>query len=440
MNNFRNSNRPGVRTSQTIDPKSVMQDISYSIKTLSPESAPLMAIGQKFSRGAPPKGHKIWVVQEHLFDDVDYCSTVTFCEDTANVNWKRYALLTLDQASRPDVNDVVYYSPQDVLYIQETGQNVEIVATPTASIRTGLGATDFWSFDLSLVGGVAGTSTNRTPAGTVLVRNIEPYAIRRFTTSWVVFMGRTIFESQDIEATPKQRDYIWDCNFVEHKEAVIEMTEDQRDLIQTHFKMPDWTHQQVRMIEEFKREIERKYVFGIREYDGTISARPKHFMGGIINTIKTNVAFYDKNLAAGTAFETMLQWFMYEQAFRYNPGGGQKIALCGGKFLMKFNQSFAAYRRTTSLKLSGSVGFNIDAYDFMGNTLGMINYSGFRQGTPMEDWCLVIDPSLMELRVKKEFNTRQYEAEKERMFKLMVEWQGTVAFQLEQAHAFLRTP
>jgi hypothetical protein len=437
MNNYRNSNRPGARTSQTIDPKSVMQDISYSIKTLSPESAPLMAIGEKMGKGPAPKGQKIWVVQEHLFDDIDFCSSVVFCE-AQDAGWKRFALITLDQASRPDVNDVVYYSPQDTLYIEATGQNVEVVMTPTGSIRTGLGATDFLAVADSIWGGATGTVT-RTPAGTILVRNVEPYAMRTFTTSYTVFMGRTIFESQDIEATPKQRDFIWDCNFVEHKEAVIEMTEDQKNLIQTHFQVPDWNHQQKRMLEEFKREIERKTVFGVREFDATVSARPKHYMGGVLNTLKTNVSFYDPNMAAGTAFETMLQWFMYEQAFRYNPGGSQKIAICGGKFLMKFNQSFAQYRRTTSLKVSGDVGFNIDAYDFMGNTLGMINYQGFRQGTPMENWCLVIDPGLMEWRIKKEFNTKPYDLPTERMSKLMVEWQGTIAFQLEQAHALLRT-
>jgi len=437
MNNYRNSNRPGPRTSQTIDPKSVMQDISYSIKTLSPESAPLMAISGKFGKGAPPKGHKIWVVQEHLFDDIDYCSTVVYCEDHVAA-WKRYALLTLDQASRPDVNDVVYYSPQDTLYLESTGQNVEVVMTPSASIRTGLGTTDFFSINDNIYGGATGT-VSRTPAGTILVRNVEPYALRRFTTTYTVFMGRTIFESQDIEATPKQRDFIWDCNFVEHKEAVIEMTEDQKSLIQTYHKVPDWNHQQTRMIEEFKREIERKTIFGVREFDGTVSARPKHFMGGVLNSIKTNVSFYDPTMAPGEAFEKMIQWFMYEQAFRYNPGGSQKLAICGGKFLMKFNQSFAAYRRTTSLKVSGDVGFNIDAYDFMGNTLGMINYQGFRQGTPMENWCLVVDPGLMEWRVKREFNTREYDLPNQRMYKLMTEWQGTIAFQLEQAHALLRT-
>jgi hypothetical protein len=410
-----------------------MKDISYSIKTLSPEATPIISIANKFGKGPAPIGKKIWVVQEHLFDDVDYCSIVTFCEDTANVNWNRYAVLTLDQASRPDVNDTMYYSPQDTLYIEATGQVVEVVATPTASIRTGLGPTDFWSFDNSLIGGAGGTSTNRTNPGTVLVRNTEPYS------STIVFMGRTIFESQDIEATPKQRDYIWDCNYVEHKEAVIEMTEDQAKLVRVHHKVPDWSHQQKRMIEEFKKEIERKTVFGIKEFDGTIAARPKYFMGGILDMLKTNIAFYDKNLEAGTAFETMIQWFMYEQAFRHNPGGNEKIALCGGKFLMKFNQSFAQYRRTTSLKVSGDVGFNIDAYDFMGNTLGMVRYEGFRQGTPMENWCLVIDPGLMEWRIKKEFVTRPYDLPTERMEKLMVEWQGTIGYQLEQAHAILKT-
>lgn len=439
MNNYRNLNRPGVRTTATADPKAVMEDISYSVKSLSPEATPVLSIMSKIGKGAPPKGKKIWVAQEHLFDDVDYCSKVTFSEDGMSSAWKRYAVLTLDQASRPDTNQQMYYSPQDVLYITDTGQTVEVVATPVASIRIGLGVTDFWTFDQGLLGDTPGPNVSKTHAGTVLVRNIEPYAMQRFVTSSVIFMGRTIFESQKIEATPKQRDFIWDCNYVEHKEAVIKITEDQADLIKMHSQVPDFTHQQRAMINEFKKEIERKIIFGHRGIDTTVSGYPKYFMDGVINTVKTNVAYYDAATPGGPEFEKMIQWFMYEQAFRYNPGGTQKIAYAGGKFMMKFQQAFSEYRRTKSLKVSGDVGFNIDSYDFMGNTLGLVRYEGFRQGTDMENWCLVIDPSLMVLRTKKDFVTRPFDMPDERIKTLMVEWQGTVSFQLEQAHALLKT-
>jgi len=438
---YRNLNRPGMRTTATIDPRAVYEDISYSIKTLSPEATPLLSIIDKISKGPAPKSKKIWVVQEHLFDDVDYCSNVLL-GSSVNPAYSRFALLTVDQVSRPDAKDIMYYQPQDKIYVEATGQTLEVWANPVASMRIGLGPNDFFTFDNALIGGPGGTQVSTTPPGTILVRNVEPFPIQPFNNSWIIYMGRTIFESQDIEAVPKQRDFIWDCNFVEHKEATIQMTEDQKNLITTKFKVPDWNFQQKRAIEEFKREIERTLVFGKRAVDLTINSRPKYYLGGIIDNIRTNVSYYDPNIPAGEEFERLIQWFIYEQAFRYNPGGTQKVALCGGRFLMKFNQSFANYRRTTNLNLKDKIGFDLSTYDFMGFTLALTHYEGFRQGTPMENWCLVFDPSLIEYRTVKEYNTRLIVPGDNnfiRYYTLMVEWQGTIAFQLEQAHALLRT-
>lgn len=438
---YRNLNRPGMRTTTTIDPQVVQEDISLALKSLSPEATPFLSIVDKISKGPKPKNKRIWVAQEYLFDDVDRISNVVL-GSTVGPNYARFALLTVDQLSRPDVRNEVYYFPQDKLYIEATGQTVEVVANPVASIRIGLGPNDFFQFDAALIGGPPGQLVNRTPPGTILVRNVEPFPILPFQTSWFIYMGRTIFESQDIEAPPKQRDYIWDSNFVEHKEASIQMTEDQKNIITTKLKVPDWNFQQKRAIEEFKREVERTLLFGIRNVDLTVPARPKYYMNGILNTIRTNVAFYDPSIQAGEDFERLVQWFIYEQAFRYNPGGTQKIALCGGRFLMKFNQSFAQYRRTNTLKLSGTVGFDLSTYDFMGYTLALVQYDGFRQGTPMADWCLVFDPSLIEYRTVKDFETRLIVPGDNnfiRYYTLVVEWQGTLGFQLEEAHALLRT-
>ncbi|MGC8978641.1 SU10 major capsid protein [Caldisericum sp.] len=438
---YRNLNRPGLRTTATIDPRAVQEDITLSLKSLSPEATPLLSIVDKISKGPPPKSKKIWVAQEHLFDDVDRINRVVL-GSSVGPNYSRFALLWPEQLSRPDVRNQMYYSPQDKLYIEATGQTVEVVANPVASIRIGLGPNDFFQFDDALIGGPGGTMVNKTPEGTILVRNVEAAPILPFQTSWFIYMGRTIFESQDIEAVPKQRDYIWDTNFVEHKEAEIQMTEDQKNIITTKLKVPDWNFQQKRAIEEFKREVERTLIFGQRAVDLTIPARPKYYANGILNTIRTNVAYYDPDIPAGEEFERLVQWFIYEQAFRYNPGGTQKIALCGGKFLMKFNQSFANYRRSTSLKLSGSVGFDLSAYDFMGYTLALTHYEGFRQGTPMENWCLVFDPSLIEYRTVKDFTNRLIVPGDNnfiRYYSLVIEWQGTLAFQLEEAHALLRS-
>lgn len=438
---YRNLNRPGMRTTATIDPRMVEQDITFSIRSLSPYATPFLSIAQKISKGKPPKGKKIWVVQEHTFDDVDKVNRVLL-GSTINPRYSRFALLTVEQISRPDVRDIVYYQPQDLLYLDATGDVVEVWANPVASRRIGLGPNDFFTFDAELIGGTRGNIVSTTPPGTILVRNIEPVPLKPFTTSWFIYQGRTIFESQDIEATPTQRDKIWDCNFVEHKEKIIQMTEDQKSIIETKGKFSDWDYNQKRMIEEFKQEIERTLLFGVRSVDMTVPGRPYYTMNGVLSSIKTNVAYYDPNIQAGEEFERLIQWFIYEHASRYNPGGRQKIAFCGGRFLMKFNQSFANYRRATTLKLSGEVGFDISAYDFMNFTLALVHLEAFDRRTNMRDWCLVIDPSLMQLRTIKNFDSRLIVPGDNnfiRYFSLVTEWQGTIAFEYEQAHALLRT-
>ncbi len=438
---YRNLNRPGMMTTVTVDPRTVEEDITLSVKSLNPAATPLLSIADKISKGKPPKGKKIWVVQEHTFDDVDWVSNVVTYENTFP-QYQRFALLTPDQVSRPDLKNIMYYQPQDHIYIEATGQVVEVWANEYGSIRIGLGQTDFFQFDAALIGGTAGQMVSTTPPGTILVRNVEPYPIIPFNNSHIILLGRTIFESQDIEAVPTQRGFIWDCNFVEHKEKLIQITEDQKNIIQTKFKAPIWNFNQKRMLEEFKQEIERTLLHQIRSVDTTIPSRPKYTMNGILNAIRTNVAYYDPvNTPAGPEFERMFQWFIHEQAFRYNPGGVNKIALVGGAFAVKFNQSFANYRRSKDLPLSGKVGFNISGYEFLNFTLGLTHCENLDRRTNMTHWCLVIDPALIELRVVKDFNNRLIVPGDNnfiRYYTLMFEWQGTLAFQYEQAHALLR--
>lgn len=438
---YKNLNRPGIRTTTTIDPRLVEQDIAYSIRTLSPHATPLFSLLDKLSKGRKPISKKIWIAQDHLFDDVDYVSKTLLGSDV-DAKYSRFALLTVEQLSRPDLKSVMYYQPQDLIYIEATDQTVEVWANPSSSIRIGLGSNDFFTFDASLVGGASGSVISTTPSNTILVRNVEPYPIKPFDTSWIVYQGRTIFESQDIEAVPTQRDIIYDCNFVEHKEKLIQMTEDQKNIIKTKLKVPDWTFNQRRMIEEFKQEIERTLMFGKRSVDATVPDRPKYTMQGILESIKTNVAYYDKNITPGPEFERLIQNFIYEQAYRYNPGGKNKLWLVGSQALVKLNQSFADYRRTTTLDVSGKVGFNITRYDFIDFSAGIVHFPAFDRRTNMSHWILVIDPALIELRVVKDFSNRLIVPGDNnfiRYYTLMTEWQGTIAVEYEQAHALLRT-
>lgn len=431
MNQYRSKIRPGLRSSTTVDPKIVAEDIDRKIQRLNPEAVPLQTLAKFVGRGPRPRAHKVQVMQFHATDNFDFCSAVT----DGDVGEERMKLLTLDQLSRPDTNSVMLYYPQDRLYIAETNQTVKVIMNERAALQIGENTNTEITVSTTLTGTA---SQSRCLEGTVVVMNVEAAPLLPFTTSDVVYMGRTIVESQPIQAEPAQRDYVFDCNFVEHKEKVIIMTEDQRDMVMLQGVQPDWTMQQEEMMLEFKKEVEYTSFFGKRAENLTVPHRPERSMGGLIENIKTNVSYYDPYNVV--SFEEMFGNFLFEQAFRYNPSGRKKACLCGGRFLYNFNQAFRDYRRTSDLSGIGkSIGLNADTYIIPGGfEVTLIRSEVLKQNTTLEHWCIVIDPTQAKWCIQKDYNTRMYKNPNERDYKLMVEWQGTIRWQLEQSHALLR--
>jgi hypothetical protein len=286
--------------------------------------------------------------------------------------------------------------------------------------------------------GVAGVQTI-TAQGTIVCRTTDANPVMPFTNSYIIYMGRTIYESQDIAAYSKIRDFIYDCNFVEHKEAVLEMTEDQRYLIKTKNGIPDWNFNQEQTFKEFKMDVEMTAFFSQRQVEILQNGRAKRHMMGLIPSIKTNHAYY--NPSTVTDFEDMFGNFLYQQAYMYKVGTMKKMGLCGGQFLWNFNKAFRQYRRTEGIAPTdvGSVaGLNLDTYLIPGGyEIKIARNDIFRMNTPMENWCVIIDPSLMEWRIVKNYKSREYALPTNRDSKVMIEWQGSIAWHLEQGHSML---
>lgn len=424
--------RPGMRTSVTVDPLSLVADIDEKVRRLDPEATPLQAIGKVIGRGKKPHSHKVQSTEIHAFDHWDFCSSVTMGVDVDSA-YSRFALMTLDQSSRPLTNDVMYYAPQDKMTILSTGQTVMVVATPRAALQ--VNGSDITFSDTNMTG----NTTSRTADGTVLVMNVEPAPLLDFTTSDVVFTGRTIKESQDIEAESHQTDILYDYNYVEHKEAVIIFTEDQKKWIKTRGTMGDFNLQQEETIRNFKKSVDYNAVWSEREADFTDPTRPMRHMRGLFHAIQTNVAYYDPNTV--TDFEMLLVNFLHEQAYRYNPSGTRKkMGYAGGRFLINFNDYFREFRRTTDLKLDGGVKLGLDTYEIPGGfSLTMVRNETLRQDTDAENWLFVLDPVQAEWAIVKDYESRLYSNNNERDVKYMIEWQGTIRWHLEQSHALLRT-
>ena len=86
------------------------------------------------------------------------------------------------------------------------------------------------------------------------------------------------------------------------------------------------------------------------------------------------------------------------------------------------------------------IGLDIQSYYIPGGfTINLIRSEAFRQGTKYENWLAVIDPKLMEWRIVKDYELRDFKAPGDRIEKLAVEWQGSIAWHVEQAHALLKT-
>jgi hypothetical protein len=432
-NNYQNMNRPGVATSTSTDPHLLLEDLDKTIRELEPNATPIQSLANYMGRGAVPTSNKIQVMQYHQFDNYDYCSAITLGTGADT----RFANMTIDQLSRPDTNNVMYYQPQDKFYIQKTGQVVEVVVTPRASISLGDGT--FWEFPNDTL---TGNSTTRSSNGTVVVRNIEPYPILSFTASDIIYLGRTIYEGQPIEAESQQRSFVYDYNYVEHKEKVFQMTDDQKNWIKNRLDLPLWDWNQKQMMKEFKVEIDYSYLFDERAYDDAVAGQPKTHMRGLLHSIKTNVAYYNPD--STNDFEKMFSNFLFEQGFRYNDAGKKnKLCICGGRFLYNFNMAFKDYRHTAGVapsQIGTTAGLNMDTYMLPGGfTVTMMRSEALRQNTNHENWAFIINPDFMKARTVLDYTSRYYQLANERVSKVMVEWQGTIAWELEQQHALLRT-
>lgn len=428
-------------SSTSVNPREVFEDISSDVRELNYQHTPLLTLTSLIlKRGSKPKGTKIVQRERHNWQSLDKIVTATMGIDTG-VAWERYALIELAGLTRPETKASMIWQPQDKFYVFGTEDVVEVIMTPSAVKYNEDGQTAPELVPDSVAGtGVTGTAmVSACKAGCIVVKNIRPYGLKKMTTNFVNFTGHALRESQNIESIGQQFDIMYNCNFVEHQEAVVTMTEDQYEWIQNKLSKPEWDDQVRQSWQKFKDAVEMNMFFGKRSIDSTGSRTQLH-MNGFMNTVKTNVAYY--NPWQITDYEMLIQSFLIDKGFRY--GEGKKIGLIGQNLNKNFANSFKDYRRTTGLspkEIGTSYGLDIQSYLIPGGfSLGLLQANNlFKPQTPMSDWLAVIDPAQQELRVVKDFTTRDYSLPTERDKKMMIEWQGSIAFHLEQHHALLKT-
>lgn len=422
---WQNNTRRGLRTTQTVNPQNVRPSVSEQIRELYPEATPIVYLMEKLSNAGKPKSKKVQVRKYYATDMLDQLTAAT----AGTAGEARFGRITVAQTSRPGQSGILYY-PQDKLYIVATGQTVEVWMTPDAAYKVN-------GSEVTLSAGLTGNTTTRSAPGTIVVRVVEPVNFVAPSSSDFWHLGRTIWESQPIGAQSYQRDVVFDYNFVEHKEWVLECTEDEMDYIDTYGSIKDWDFQKKQTIREAKDQVDSTMWFSERHINYDQPNRPTHHMRGILNAIKTNVTLYNPQ-QTNLDFEQLVSDFMYKQAFLHQ-GSKRKFAFVGAEFLNNFQKAFRDYRRSDINVSKQTPGLNITSYVWMDYQIDLIRNERFRLGTPMSHWCCVVDPMEIDVHLAKNYETRPYNLPTEREKKLMIEWSGTVAFHFEEHHALLRT-
>jgi len=435
MNNYQSTLRPtgpSGRSSTSPNPRTIAEEIKKKITTIEPNSYPLITLSNTLLKGPAPTKKVIEVPQYYKRDIWDYASASA----AGTGQLVRYGVITVDQISRPYVGGMIYV-PQDRLWIEKSRQAVEVVMTENGAIKS-------YGQELSLPAtfvqqdpGASGNVSRALP-GQIVVKVVQPNNFIPFAASNFVYLSKTIHEGQDIGITSKQRDIVFDKNFVETKETTLIFTETQTEMYKINkFGINDITWQQEENYKEFKEEIEYNMIFGQKAVDSQ-SGLPKYSMDGILNVIRTHVSTYDADNI--TDYETLIQNHMAQSVFRYNTSGKSKMGIAGYQFILNFNNAFREYRRATTVALKGEVGLDIDAYVIPGGYKLMFAHSEvFKTGTSLENWLLTFDTKAAEIQISKNFVTRRYDAPHERSVKFMTEWEGTISFSHEQCHSLLKT-
>lgn len=422
--------RRGLRTTQTVNPDNILPDIEDILYRADPTKSQLSNILDQIRGGKEPVSKKVTVRLYDSFDPLDEIVAITL-GDVADGE-QQYARLTMAQRSvRATTNDM-FYQPGDTL-AADNGQQFMVVMTPTRALLSAIPGG-------ALTTGLTGNTTTRTAPGDIVVRNVDAAPIRVGNIQWVQFMGHTLYEGEPVQQQSIQRDPYFDANYVEHLERVMECTEDETKYIKTYGVKTDMQFQKEEMLHEIKQDVELKYMFGIRNIHQDFDNQPKHFMGGLLYFVRSNIMTY--NPFAVTDYEKLIQDWMVQHVFRITPNGMEKTIFCGEIAHINFMRAFKDMRRieTTAGKKAQLAGLDIETYKLGSRTINLVDYKHFRLGTKWEHWMLALDLPELEKRIKTNFSIRKANTDLERVIRYAVDWEGTLAVHREQSHALLRTP
>lgn len=424
--------RLGTRTTQNHNPQDLLPDVDEMLRRVDPTLLQFTTLLDKMPKGKKPRTNRIDCREYRPFDYLDQITGMTV--GISGNNETRFANITVAQRSliATTPTDMIY-QPGDRLVIVETGQVVEVMATPTENL-SGLP-----SFSATLVG----NGTQLPNPGHIIVRNIQPVAIIDLSSAlpcFLKFMGHGFHEGQPMESKSWMRDPVYNYNWLGNTEKVIEYTEEETDLIMTRGSIRDIDFQKEESYQEIKTDVELMHMDGKGAFDAVVRNKPKLHMRGLLDFVNTNQMVYNP-LAANLNFEQLIRTWMTNQLFRYCPDGMRKLVLVGERLSDAFMQVFDVYRRKdiSGGQQANLAGVSFTSYEFNGRVIDLLTYRHFRIETPQAWWALGVNLPQIEARPHTEYRFRDATLADQRIIKHVIEWKGSMAVHLEETHALLRT-
>lgn len=151
-----------------------------------------------------------------------------------------------------------------------------------------------------------------------------------------------------------------------------------------------WKEMRQDALDQFNIDRERRYIWGVRHIDSS-GSEPVRTSGGILYFVSTNVSNVSDGNLTHDAWTTFLM-----NLFKY--GGGEKLCLCGNRFLKVINDMIEA-RAEVSLRSNEEVyGIKITRYQTPFGDVYFKNHPLFNEITDHSKAGLFLDPRYIKRR------------------------------------------
>ena len=372
---------------EQIDPK------TYKVE---PNIIPTLSILEHTRNAGKPNQPKLNYRMLMTDMQIDTLINPTFGSTVAG--YERFVRVTPTNAWNPNSAQIRYHCG-DHIYNPETMQEYEVVMTPTESIKIQEGLdSDAANFLGSMNTSVTGSSATRTAAGTILLMNVQPFAIRHFTEA-TVYPGSKIYaDGADRTGHATYQEALYDCNYVENFEFKQEWELESYEEFKVKFEDMKWSSTWKMNYEKQQIWENHAAIYGNKSYQVlgingvTGNGHPKRTMQGILTGTQSFVTYYNPVGMSESAWEKMFQGLIWDQLNYY--GDIEAKIIYAGDNVLKALANMLSNRRVVDMNLSAdkAIVMSTNTYEFMGKRIQVAPFNEFHFGK-YKDWLFAWDPT-----------------------------------------------